>query len=172
MKISDIKIAVARKHLSGVGKVSAGNVQSCKMALLLDAGDEDSVSSFLQFFQELGLREEEVSIVVCKEKPGKNDIFEYSFISLKDFGWNGKLTASSSAFLQAEYDVLISFTASENKMADFLVSVTRSRLKVGRKKEDENGIFDLNISADLLKPEVFIAELKKYLKILKRQPNE
>ncbi len=69
-------------------------------------------------------------------------------------------------FLSAEYDLLISFTSSENKMADFLVSVSRARLKVGRKKSDENGIFDLNISAELSEPEVFTTELKKYLKIL------
>lgn len=138
------------------------------MGILLEVGDEKSIKTFLQFKDELNLKKDELKIVICREKGVKNDIFEYPHISLKDFSWNGDLNESSSTFLETEYDVLISFTASENKMADFLVSVTRARLKVGRKREDENGIFDLNISADLSSPEVFTTELKKYLKILKK----
>lgn len=167
MKISDIKIAVARKKLLGIAQASPDRSKNRKIVILLEVGDEKSVNSFFQLREELSLEEDDLRIVICREKGSKNDIFEQPFISLKDFSWNGNLTESSSAFLDAEYDVLISFTASENKMADFLVSVTRARLKVGRKTEDVNGIFDLNISADLSAPEVFTTELKKYLKILK-----
>lgn len=138
------------------------------MGILLEVGDEKALQAFLQLKEELNLQDDDLKMVICREKGVKNDIFEYPFISLKDFSWNGNLSESSSAFLDAEYDVLISFTASENKMADFLVSVTRARLKVGRKKEDGNSIFDLNISADLSTPEVFTGELKKYLRILNK----
>jgi len=167
VKISDIKIAVARKKLLGIAEASSGRSTGRKMAILLEVGDERSLNSFFELREELNLQEEDLRIVVCREKGSKNDLFEQPFISLKDFSWNGDLTESSSAFLDVEYDVLISFTASENKMADFLVSVTRARLKVGRKTEDLKGIFDLNISAELSAPEVFTTELKKYLKILK-----
>lgn len=144
------------------------DLRTCKIGLLLEVGDEDSLKSFLQLREELNLRKEDFRIVICREKGSGAEVFEQPFISLKDFGWNGSLSESSAAFLETDYDVLISFTASENKMADFLVSVTRARLKVGRKKEDKEGIYDLNISADLSDPETFTRELKKYLKIIKQ----
>jgi hypothetical protein len=168
VKISDLKIAVARKKLLNVAETSAIKTNAFKMGILLEVGDDKALHSFLQLRQELNLQDEDFKIVICREKDVKNAIFEYPFISIKDFSWNGSLKEESAAFLDAAYDVLISFTASENKMADLLVSVTRARLKVGRKKEDEMGIFDLNISSDLSAPDVFTAELKKYLKILKK----
>lgn len=168
VKISDIKIAIARRKLLSLVDAPPGDPKSCQVAILLEVGDENSAQSFLEFGRELNLDKDDLKMVICREKVFKNDLFKQPLISLKDFSWNGNLSESSSAFLNAEYDVLISFTASENKMADFLVSVTRARLKVGRKKDDKDGIFDLNISADLSAPEVFTAELKKYLKILKK----
>lgn len=168
MKISDLKIAVARKKLFGKTAAAGALSKTCKMGILLEVGDEKALKSFRLLREAIKLREDEVKIIICREKGSKNDLFEQTYISLKDFGWNGNTTDSSSDFIDTEYDVLISFTASENKMADFLVSVARARLKVGRKSEDNEGIFDLNISADLTEPEIFTEELEKYLKILKK----
>lgn len=167
MKISDIKIALARKRLQGYADLSAADSKRGKIAVLLEPGDENAVTTFRRFQEELDLQEGDLEIIICHKRGPKNDIFEQPFISLKDFSWNGAWSETSSAFLTANYDVLISFTSAKNKMADFLVSVMRARLKVGRKTQDKNGIFDLNISAELDKPEVFTVELKEYLKILK-----
>ena len=166
MKISDIKIAIARKKLLALAGSPAGKDGSRKVGVILDSEEESGIKSFLGLKQDLGLREEDFLTVMCLEKPVKNVIFDTPVITRKDFGWNGKPGETASAFLNSEYDVLISFTAEENKMADFLVSVSRARLKVGRKTVDKKGIFDLNISAALSDPEIFITELKKYLKIL------
>lgn len=167
MKISDLKIAVARKKLLALAEGSSSATTSSKMGVILEAEDDKYLKPFLQLKQDLHLKQEDFKVVICAERGVKNDIFDYPVISIKDFGWMGNIKEETSAFLDADYDVLISFTAEENKMADFLVSVTRARLKVGRKKEDKNGIFDLNISAELSSPEVFTEELKNYLKILK-----
>lgn len=141
--------------------------RSRQMGIILDAEDETLINSFRELKQDLNLKQEEFRIIICGEKATEKVFFDTPVICRKDFGWNGKSSEEVSAFLNAEYDVVISFTASENKMADFLVSVTRARLKVGRKTEDKKGIFDLNISADISSPEIFKSELKKYLKILK-----
>lgn len=166
MKISDLKIAVARKKLLALAEDSAVAGKSRKLGIILDAEDENTFEAFLRLKQDLSLEEEDFHMVICRERGVKNAIFDTPVISRKDLGWNGRSGEEVSAFLGAEYDVLVSFTASENKMSNFLVSVSRARLKVGRLKEDKKGIFDLNISAELSSPEVFILELKKYLKIL------
>lgn len=166
MKISDIKIAIARQKLQALAEEPNGKGFSRKIGVILDSEDEKCFNAFFGLKQDLNLKEEDFLPVICPEKPIKNTIFDTPVISRKDFGWNGKPGEAAAAFLNSEYDVLISFTAEENKMADFLVSVSRARLKVGRKTLDEKGIFDLNISAALSSPKIFITELKKYLKIL------
>lgn len=166
MKISDLKIAVARKKLLALAEDSAVAGRARKMGIILDAEDENALAAFLRLKQDLSLEQEDFRLVSCSEKSDKEPVFDIPVISRKDLGWNGRAGEEVLAFLGAEYDVLVSFTASENKLSHFLVSVSRARLKVGRLKEDKKGIFDLNISAELSSPEIFISELKKYLKIL------
>lgn len=138
-----------------------------QMGIILDTEDETILKSFHELKQDLNLKQEEFKMIICREKATEKVFFDTPVICRRDFGWNGKSSEEVSTFLNAKYDVVISFTASENKMANFLVSVTRARLKVGRRTEDKKGIFDLNISADISSPEIFKSELKKYLKILK-----
>lgn len=166
MKITDIKLAVARKNLQKVAENSVAKGRKFKIGIILDSVEEGTVKPFLKLKEDLHLEQHEFNLVVCPKKGVKNGIFEYPFITGADFNWNGRISDKASGFLEGQYDVLVSFTASENKMANFLVSVTRAGLKAGRKKRVKNDIFDLYISAELSEPEVFIEELKKYLKIL------
>ena len=142
---------------------SAGNAGSPKLGIILDSEEETIFRAFQHLKEDLHLKQDDFLQVFCLEKSAQNLIFDTPVITRKDFGWNGKAGETASEFLNSEYDVLISFTAEENKMADFLVSVSRARLKVGRKTIDGKGIFDLNISAALCSPKIFITELKKYL---------
>ncbi|MCX2837624.1 hypothetical protein OQ279_05605 [Salinimicrobium sp. MT39] len=166
MKIQEIKFALARKKW----RSQAGNFAEKKrfqLGLILDAEDEQAILPFLKLQDDLSLQKQQVCFVFCREKGFRNGIFEYPMISNADFSWNGRISEGASAFLNTQYEVLISFTAEENKLADFLVSVSRAQLKAGRKRNDENAIFDLNISAELSEAEVFVHELKKYLKNIK-----
>lgn len=167
MKIGDIKLAVARKNFRVSAEKSVAESRKCKLGIILDAGREDSLKHFLKLKEDLNLEQHEMNLVICLKKGVKNDLFGYPQITREDIGWTGKTSEQASAFLEAQYDVLVSFTASENKMANFLVSVIRAGLKVGRKNSDKSDIFDLNISAGLSQSEIFTEELKKYLKILK-----
>lgn len=166
MKIFDIKISIAQKKILAIAEKPGRKRLSRKFGVILDSEDEKCFNTFLMLKQDLSLVKEDFMPVICMENEVINEDLDLPVISRKDFGWNGKASEAAATFLESEYDVLISFTAEENKMADFLVSVSRARLKVGRKTEDKKGVFDLNISADLSSPEVFITELKKYLKIL------
>ncbi|WP_324719466.1 DUF6913 domain-containing protein [Salinimicrobium sp. HB62] len=166
MKIEDIKIAFARKKFQGSAPaVTEGRLK--KMGIILEAGNDDLLHPFLELMEDLKLSEEDIQIIICRKAGVKNDLFEYPSISIKDLSWKGNISEEALAFLSSSYEVLISFTAEGNKLADFLVEVGRADLKAGRKKADKNAIFDLNISAELSEPEVFTRELKKYIPILK-----
>ncbi|MCY2687735.1 DUF6913 domain-containing protein [Salinimicrobium sp. TH3] len=166
MKIKDLKLAVAQKNLRISAESSVAEGKVCKLGIILEDGSDESVKQFLKLKEDLNLKQQEVKIVFCGKKSVKNDTFEWPEISREDFGWKGRVSEKASAFIDAQFDVLVSFTASENKMASFLVSVTRARLKVGREKTSEKSIFDLNISAELSEAGIFTEEIKKYLKIL------
>ena len=166
MKISDLKVAVVQRRLLAFAEGAVAQNNGRKLGLILDAEGEETLKPFFKLKEDLDLRQQDVRVVICGKRAAKNGLFEYPVISLEDFGWSGKISEVASDFLNSHYDVLISFTASENKTADFLVSLTRARLKVGRKLMGKNDIFDLTISAELSEPEVFTAELKKYLKIV------
>ena len=166
MKIEDIKIAFARKKLL---KLSSGAVEKNRwrrMGVILEAEEDELLNSFFQLKEDLKFADEDIQIIISRKRGLKSDIFEYPSVSIQDLNWKGSISDEASAFVNSAYEVLISFTAEENKMADFLVEVSRANLKVGRKKADEKGIFDLNISAELSEPEIFTTELKKYLQIL------
>ena len=165
MKIEDIKIAFARKKLLNPATATTEG-RSVKMGIILEAEEEELLKTFLELKEDLNLDDDDVKIIISRKKSVKNDIFEYPSFSVKDLTWGGRISNEASAFLMSAFDVLISFTAEENKMADFLVEVSRADLKVGRKKVVKNGIFDLNISVELSEPKVFTTELKKYLTIL------
>ena len=166
MKIAEIKIALARRKLLNLASqiVAEGNFR--KMGIILEAEENDLLDPFLKLKEDLSFADEDIQILICSKKAAKNDIFEYPSVSGKDLKWNGRISGEASVFLSTSFDVLISFTSEENKIADFLVEVSRAKLKVGRKKVDKKGIFDLNISAALAEPKVFTTELKKYLPIL------
>lgn len=166
MKITDIKLAVARKKLQKLAENSVAEGKEYKLGIILDSMEEGFIKPFLKLKEDLHLKQHEINLIICPKKVVKNDIFDYPLISGMDFSWNGRISHQASGFLEAKYDVLVSFTASENKIANFLVSQSRAGLKTGRKIKDKNGIFDLYISAALSEPEIFTEELKKYLKIL------
>ncbi|MHA6280166.1 DUF6913 domain-containing protein [Salinimicrobium sp. CAU 1759] len=137
------------------------------MGIILEAEKDDLLNAFLGLKEDLNFSKEDIQIIICRKAGAKNDIFEYPSLSIKDLNWKGNISEEASTFLKSAFEVLISFTAEGNKMADFLVEVSRADLKVGRKKVDKNGIFDLNISAELTEPKIFTTELKKILPILK-----
>ena len=166
MKILDLKIALARRKFLALAESAESVCRTNKLGIILDTEDEKAFNGFHRLKQDLKLEPNDFHLIFTDEKGAKNNIFDTPVITRKDFGWNGKSSDNFNAFLKADYDVLISFTASENKLANFLVSVMRARLKVGRLDYDEKGIFDLNISAELSSPEIFISEFKKYFKIL------
>lgn len=165
MKIADIKIALARKKLLAFC-ANALAEDSLKMGIILDASQLDLLDSFLQLKDDLGLADKEIGIIFCSKKVLKNDIFEYPVISMQDFRLNGRISGEKTGFLKSGYEVLVSFTSEENKLADLLVEVSRAQLKVGRKRTFKNDIFDLTVAAELSEPQIFTKELKKYLKIL------
>ncbi|MEG9326384.1 hypothetical protein V6B16_00400 [Salinimicrobium catena] len=168
--LSNLKIGVARRRMAAAIKRSlAGEEkQSQRIGVILDRDDEDLKQKFLKLKTDLGLRDPDFQMVVCKDEGQKGDVFQGLVFTRKDLGWNGKIrNGEITGFARQKMDVLISYTEADNKLAALLVSVANAGLKVGREEGlSSAGLFNMLISTGFEEVDVFIAELKRYLKIL------
>lgn len=167
---SNLKISFAKRRIAAaIEKTFSGNNnQIQRIGVILDSEKEHLRVSFHNLQKDLGLPETHLQIVVCESEKDTSDGFPGLVFSRKDLTWNGKIrNGEITAFARKERDVLICYTEADNKLAALLVSVTNADLKVGRREEVSSaGLFDLIISTGFEDVELFITELKKYLKIL------
>ncbi len=171
MKFSGIKIAIARKRLSVlVEKVPQNSHGNGNIGVILSSEKEATLNLFQKLKENSPVKNTDWHFVICGKKKSENALFGYPVFTPFDLGWNGKLKNKEvTQFLERNYDVLISFTEAENKLARLLVSVARAELKVGREEQNKGrDLYNLVISTNVDAPSTFIAELKKYLKILNK----
>lgn len=170
--LSNFKIGFAKKRLAIVKKKSLHREQNKypRFGVILDSEREDLKERFLKLKEELRLRDSDFQIVVCKDEKTEDNIFQGLVFTRKDLKWNGKIRNGEIIdFTQKSMDVLISFAEHDNKLATLLVSVSNAELRVGRKEEPGfAGLFDMVISTEFDEIDVFLIELKKYLKILNK----
>jgi hypothetical protein len=171
VKLLDLKIAAALKRRSpgGIDADFFSNKAPGKIGLILDSEDLELKESFQRLKEEMGVSDRDFHVITCKNKRLKNDIFHGPVFTHRDLSWNGKIkNGEVELFLEHDYHLLINYTEEENKLALLLVSLCRAALKAGRGTAAED-LLDLSISCPAGEPEVFIEELKKYLKIIKKQ---
>lgn len=170
--LSNLKISVAKKRMATFTRkaLSEENKKPLKFGVILDSEDDGLKEHFLSLKETYGLRDADFQIVTCKDERIQGDIFQGLVFTRKDLKWNGKIrNGEITNFAQQRMDVLISFTESDNKLAALLVSVANAELKVGRKEEASSaGLFDMLINTEFEEVEIFLLELKKYLKILNK----
>ena len=168
--LSNLKIGVAKRRMATAIKKSLSGEEknSRQIGVILDRDDETLRDKFLQLQKDLGLRDANFQVVVCKDEGQRADIFQGLVFTRKDLGWNGKIrNGEIMSFAQQEMDVLVSYTETDNKLAALLVSVANAGLKVGRAEGlSSAGLFNMVISTGFEEADIFITELKKYLNIL------
>jgi len=112
--------------------------------------------------------ETDIQVLVYKDKIKKNEVFEYPIFCHKDLSWLGTVDKKEvKDFIAQPFDLLINYYDTE-KVALLLVShLSKASFKVGFASIDKRlNHFMINTNAENYK--VFIDELFKYLKILKK----
>ena len=169
MNILDTKIMMARKRLLSSEGARDLNPLGKSLGVIIETEEEELKKAFLKLRENLEISEENFFFLLCPGKRSDNGIFETACFTAKDISWTGSIKNENlMEFLDKRFDVIVSFTASENKLAAFAVSVAGAGLKVGRENNSEID-FDLVISTKPEEPALFTAELEKYLKILKTE---
>lgn len=115
-----------------------------------------------------GLREEDISVLVFKNRIKKQDKFDYPVFSHKDLSW--KATFGESAvreFMETPFDLLINYYDTEKSALLVVSNLSKARFKVGFASVNKKlNHFMIDTAAENY--QVFVSELVKYLKILNK----
>jgi len=149
-------------------KPQSKEVSSIKsLAVLIDASQSVNVLSVVKLANELGVKSERLKVMGYKEDQKEiSDDKDAAYYNDKSFGMSGTIKSNSlREFINKDYDVLINFYSESKLGLDYVAAASKAKFKVGF-AEIDNRINDLVIGAANQNTNLFISELKKYLKIL------
>lgn len=114
-----------------------------------------------------GIKEEEVHFMTFVPKKKKEEKENATLFSAKDIGWKGVLkTPHLKEFRDRNFDLLISYYATDALALNVVSSLTKSKFKVAI-QSDLYDTHDLVLAIEVNQTDLFIKELNKYLEILK-----
>ncbi|GAA3517563.1 hypothetical protein GCM10022393_34590 [Aquimarina addita] len=137
------------------------------LAVLIDASQSVNILSVVKLANALGVKSDHLKIMGYKDDEKEiADDKDAAYFNFKSFGVNGVVKSSSlNEFINKDYDVLINFYSESKLGLDYVAAASEAKFKVGF-AEIDNRINDLVIGLAQDDINLFISELKKYLKIL------
>ncbi len=155
------------KHLHDRDKSQKSNVKLKTLAVLIDASQSVNVLSLLKLANELGVTSDHLKVMGFKEDIKGVEDANTAYYNTKSLGVSGGMKSNAlENFVKTKFDVLINFYSEEKPELDYVASASQAKFKVGF-AEIDNRINDLVIGSSIDNSDLFISELKKYLKILK-----
>ncbi len=165
------------KELS-VKKILKRNLHSVKPSSLVTPiqtigviVDESYFVEKEQLIQELvscGIKENNMKMLVFRDKIKKNETFSQSTFSNKDMSWKGDFElASITEFINTPFDMLISYYDTEKAPLLLITNHSKALFKVGFSTVDKR-LNHLMINTNAENYKVFVHELFRYLKILNK----
>lgn len=115
-----------------------------------------------------GIVENNIKILVFKDKIKKNEVFDYPTFSHKDLSWTATFDKSEvKDFIAQRFDLLINYYDTEKSALLLVSNQSKASFKVGFSSIDKKlNHFMINTNAENY--QIFIEELFKYLKILNK----
>ncbi len=112
--------------------------------------------------------ENNIQILVFKDKIKKNEVFDYPVFSQKDLSWHGTFTKNEvKDFIAVPFDLLINYYDTEKAPLLLVSHLSKASFKVGFAAVD-NRLNHFMIDTNAENYKVFMDELFKYLKILNK----
>lgn len=138
------------------------------LGFLVDEMQFQDLDVFYDFYEELYLIPKDVKVFSFIEVKKKLPSLRQNQVQCKDFNWKGEMhNQNASEFLEKEFDVLVGYYKGKNEFLDALIAQSKAKFKVGF-AGSESRLFDLLIDVKLDDTEIFKAELKKYLTVLRK----
>ena len=158
---------IVKNSLSNV-KHTATDTSIKKVGIIFDESFFYEREAMVEALIENGIAQDDIKILVFKDKIKKNEVFDYPVFSNKDLSWTGTIDKKVvKEFVNEPFDLLINYYDTE-KVSLLLVShLSKASFKVGFASIDKRlNHFMINTNAENYK--IFMDELFKYLKILNK----
>jgi hypothetical protein len=139
-----------------------------RLGFLVDESEFQEFEELYEFSALLGIQRKDVKVFSFLTFKKKLPSLRQNQVHDKDFTWGGEIkNQNAREFLEIPFDVLIGYYKGSHDYLDLMVSVSKAKFKVGVADADPR-LYDLIIEIQPEKIDAFKAELKKYLKILKK----
>lgn len=166
--ISKVKLGLANRKNKPQSQKKEKKGPLKSVGLVFDLTGVEKKEYFLRYKEELGVKDLNFQSLVCLQNPKEKDQHEGLVFTLSDISLTGKIkNAEVRDFVGREFDLLISFVEKESKASEFIVKKSHAGLKAGRQQTSKE-LYDLTISSEIEEVAVFIREVDKYLKILRK----
>ncbi len=149
-------------------KLSSSDISIKTVGIIFDESYFYEKEDLVKELVKNGILEENIKVLVFKDKVKKKEVFDYPVFSYTDLTWNGRIEKKEvNDFVAETFDLLINYYDTE-KSALLLVShLSKASFKVGFSVVDKRlNHFMIDTNAENYK--VFIDELFKYLRILNK----
>lgn len=148
--------------------ISQRNTPLKYLGFLVDEVFFDDFEMLYEFGNELGLQRKDVKMFTFVETRRKIPSLRQNQITNKEFTFRGEIhSQNAQEFLDFPFDVLIGFYNGKHEFLSAMVAQSKAKFKIGFNGADER-LYDLLLTMDIRKPELFKSEVKKYLQIFKK----
>lgn len=138
------------------------------VGLLIDASHFSKKEAFIEELTANGIPEENIKVIVYKDRFKLNEVNSQLGFSDKNLNWNGEITNPNvNDFINEKFDLLISFYDVEKGILMLVTHNSKAAFKVGFSSIDKR-LNHLMIDTNVQNYKVFTAELFRYLKLFKQ----
>ena len=145
---------------------SAGIIQS--VGVIFDGNLNIELENVIKELVEHGIDENQIKVLIFKNKINKNEVFKHELVTYKEFNWSGELTHSKAElFLNTNFDLLINYHEFDKSPLVYLSYLLKANFKVGFNTQDKT-VNKFMVNTNIYNYQLFVDELFKYLKILNK----
>lgn len=156
-----------KKRLTNVKHIDSSDAIKT-IGIIFDENLSNQKESMLSTLARHGFQSNQIEFLVFRALIKKNEVFNYPVFSMDDLNWSGVFSSErTNQFIQKKFDLLISYYQEEKPALLLLTHQTKANFKVGFADVDHR-LHHFMIQSETTNAAVFIEELIKYLKILKK----
>ena len=145
---------------------SASSIKT--VGLLIDESYFFEKNALVKELKANGILENDVKLIVYKDKLRKNEVYSLPTFSIKHLDWKAEITYPAiNDFINEKFDLLISYYDVEKAILLMITHNSKAQFKVGFSSVDKR-LNHLMINTNAENYKVFVHELFRYLKILNK----
>ncbi len=138
------------------------------VGIIFDDTYFDDYKKMIASLSEAGIAENQIKVLVLKNKIKKSDTYEYPVFTPRDLSWRATFDKSEvREFADHEFDLLINYYEKEKSALLIVSHLSKAKFKVGFSSVDKK-LNHFMIDTTASEHQIFIDELIKYLKILNK----